>query len=52
MSQCDSRMLSGGQCDLDAGHEGEHRKQYPAYVATWTDEQTALMADKYGSRFD
>lgn len=52
MSQCESRMLTGGQCDLPSGHDGVHEKQYPSFRARWTDEQVRSAVDRYSSRFD
>lgn len=52
LSQCPSRMLTGGRCDLTEGHDGPHRKQYPTRVATWTDESQLRAVDRLSSRFD
>lgn len=50
--QCDRFMLTGGRCELDKGHKGEHQRTYGDATYYWTDEATAREADKHGSRFD
>ena len=46
--QCSRYMLSGGRCDLEVGHEGEHEKQYPGWTARWTDEGQSRLAERTG----
>ena len=50
--QCDRCMLTGGRCELDAGHPDEHQKTYGSTVYRWTNESVAREADRQGSRFD
>lgn len=50
--QCESCMLTGGQCDLEEGHDGPHQKQYPGRLATWTDEAVLAEIQRHSSRFD
>lgn len=58
-TQCRVSSLGGGQCQLEAGHDGKHRKtSYPygregkPFVFEWTEESQRRLADKQGSRFD
>ena len=57
--RCTASPLSGGRCDLEAGHDGKHRKtSYPygpegkPFVFEWDDESQIRLAKQLGSRFD
>lgn len=57
--QCKSFPLGGGQCELDAGHEGKHqRTSFPygpegkPFVFDWTDEGQRRLVNEHTSRFD
>ncbi len=42
MNQCKRHALGGGQCELDAGHDGKHRRG----TFEWSEEsQRALMRE-------
>jgi hypothetical protein len=62
---CPATPLGGGQCELDMGHDGKHRKQLwrydyldsgkaptPAGVFEWDDDSQRRLTDKHSSRFD
>lgn len=47
--QCKASPMGGGRCELDAGHDGKHRRTFPSgRPFEWTDESQA----KHVSRFD
>lgn len=48
MTQCDRYMATGGRCELEVGHDGEHQKTYETRVARWTDQSQADLIAKYG----
>lgn len=57
--QCRSQPMGGGQCDLEKGHDGKHKRtSYPygpegrPFVFEWTDESQRRLASRHGSRFD
>ena len=52
-NQCDRYTLLGSRCQLERDHDGRHTYQMTSgTLYTWTDEEMARQADKYGSRFD
>lgn len=63
MTRCAASPLGGGQCELEAGHDGKHRRRMWRYMSDgsrepgswfeWDDESQKRLADKLGSsRFD
>lgn len=52
LEQCSAYMATGGRCDLTEGHAGDHQKQYPTRLATWSDESQRDFIRKHASRFD
>lgn len=62
--RCIRQPLGGGQCEREAGHEGNHRKSMWSYdphgvrspelsgFFEWDDESQRRLADKHGSGFD
>jgi hypothetical protein len=38
MTQCPRHSLTGGRCELDAGHREPHQKTYrDGHVSSWTE---------------
>ena len=51
MPQCSKHSALGTGCDLDAGHDGDHVKDYPGYrTITWNDEQDRTFVDSEGRK--
>lgn len=50
MEQCDSLSMTGGRCELPAGHEGEHEKTYESWVARWTAESVTADIARFERR--
>ena len=50
--QCGRFMITGGRCELESGHRGQHQKTYTDDVYRWTDESAVREAEKWASRFD
>jgi hypothetical protein len=57
--RCKAQPLGGGQCQLEVGHEGRHRKvSYPfgpdgrPFVFDWDSESQQCLADRHSSRCD
>ena len=46
--QCRACMVSGGQCDLDEGHSGEHQKSYGPTTYRWTDQEQIDLIERHG----
>jgi hypothetical protein len=52
MTQCPRHSLTGGRCELDAGHKGDvHQKTYrDGYISTWTDEGERRFIKQWEAR--
>lgn len=49
LPKCPRRTMSGGQCELTAGHPGHHYRSWPNGSGgySWTDESETAAVDQY-----
>lgn len=50
MTQCNVHMLTGGRCELDKDHQGDHQKYYGDTAYTWSDESTLRQIKDWEER--
>lgn len=52
LRQCTASPMGGGRCELEAGHDGKHRKKLTHTWFEWTEDSQQRLVAREGSRFD